>query len=309
MLKLRTFLLCLTIIAMPSIVRACACGCGIFGVGSTFLLPEEDETCLVYFQFNYMDQNQNWSGTMAAPAANNGDKEIRTEFYNIGFQYMFNHDWGVMVNIPYWDRNFTTAPNYPGPGPVDDFDHGALGDIKVMGMYTGFSSDMSTGIIFGIKLPTGDHTYQNFDADTEIGTGSTDVILGAYHVGTFAQNDKWKWFAEATWECPIATTMGYRPGEEIDAAAGVYYNTGRIGQVKNVSPTLQVLFSDRGADEGINADPLDSGYYRVLLSPGLEVDFDHIKLYADTEFPVFQYFNGNQLVAPVLLKFLVAYAY
>ena len=74
-------------------------------------------------------------------------------------------------------------------------------------------------------------------------------------------------------------------------------------------PVLQVLFSDRAADEGVNADPLDSGYFRCILSPGLEVDFDHIKLYADTEFPVFQYFNGNQLVAPVLVKVLVAYAY
>ena len=271
------------------------------------MLPEEDTTCMVYFEYNYMDQNQNWSGTMAAPAVNNSDKDIRTSFYNIGVQYMFNQDWGMMANIPYWDRSLTTTTD--PAGDVGTFDHGSLGDIKLMGFYTGFSSDKSSGIIFGIKLPTGDHTYENFDPDTEIGTGSTDVILGAYHVGKFAANDKWKWFVEGTWECPFATTQGYRPGEEIDAAAGVYYNSGPIGHVKNVSPVLQVLFSDRGADEGINADPLDTGYYRFFLSPGLEVDLDHIKLYADTEFPVFQYCNGNQLMAPVLVKFLVAYAY
>jgi hypothetical protein len=262
---------------------------------------------MVYFEYNFMDQNQNWSGTMAAPAANNTDKDIRTSFYNIGVQYMFNQDWGMMANIPYWDRSLTTTID--PAGDVGTFDHGSLGDIKLMGFYTGFSSDKSSGIIFGIKLPTGDHNYENFDPDTEIGTGSTDAILGAYHVGKFTWNDQWRWFAEGTWECPIATTQGYRPGAEIDAAIGVYYNSGRIGHFKNISPVLQALYSERAADEGINADPENTGYFRVFLSPGLEVDFDHIKLYADTEFPVFQYCNGNQLMAPVLVKFLVAYAY
>jgi hypothetical protein len=287
-------------------VRACACGCGIFGVGSTFLLPDEDMTCMVYFQYDYLDQNQNWSGAMPAPAANNSDKDIRTRFYNIGAMYMINQDWGVMANIPYWDRNFTTTID--AAGDIGAFDHGALGDIKLMGFYTGLSADRSTGIIAGIKLPSGDHTYENFDPDTEIGTGSTDIILGAYRVGKFAA-ERWQWFIDGTWECPFATTQGYRPGDEIDAAAGIFYNTGRIGPIKKVSPVLQLLFSDRAADEGINADPLNTGYYRLLVSPGVEVDMDHLKFYADTEFPVLQYYNGNQLSAPVALKVIFAYAY
>ena len=46
-----------------------------------------------------------------------------------------------------------------------------------------------------------------------------------------------------------------------------------------------------------------------VVSPGLEIDFDHIKMYADAEFPLMQYYNGNQLVAPVLLKVIFAYTY
>ena len=49
-----------------------------------------------------------------------------------------------------------------------------------MGMYTGFSNDMSKGIIFGVQLPTGNYTAPGFDRDTQIGTGSTDLILGAF---------------------------------------------------------------------------------------------------------------------------------
>ena len=58
--------------------------------------------------------DQNWSGISAAPAANNSDKDIRTSFYNIGLMYLFNQDWGVMVNIPYWDRSFTTTTDAAG---------------------------------------------------------------------------------------------------------------------------------------------------------------------------------------------------
>ncbi len=46
------------------------------------------------------------------------------------------------------------------------FEHSALGDIRIEGMYTGFSDDMSTGVRFGVKLASGDFTYSNFDRDT-----------------------------------------------------------------------------------------------------------------------------------------------
>ena len=39
---------------------------------------------------------------------------------------------------------------------------------------------MSTGLIFGVKLPTGDWKFAGFDRDTEIGSGSTDVLVGGY---------------------------------------------------------------------------------------------------------------------------------
>ena len=47
-------------------------------------------------------------------------------------------------------------------------------------MYTGFFKDMSTGVIFGLKLPTGTYTAPGLDRDTQIGSGSTDLMLGGY---------------------------------------------------------------------------------------------------------------------------------
>ena len=50
-----------------------------------------------------------------------------------------------------------------------------------------------------------------------------------------------------------------------------------------------------------------SGYQRLMLSPGVEYDVNNIKLYGDVEIPVYQHVNGNQLTAPVMYKFIVGY--
>jgi hypothetical protein len=67
---------------------------------------------------------------------------------------------------------------------VQRFDINSIGDIRLQGMYTGLSEDMSTGFTLGLKLPTGDWHYPPLDRDTQIGTGSTDLLFGAYHLGT-----------------------------------------------------------------------------------------------------------------------------
>src|ERR1700678_2659806 len=147
----------------PSSALACACGCSVFDVGTSTLLPGGPGGT-IYFQYAFLDQTQNWDGTGRAPAANNTDKEIRSNFFDVGGQYMFNDSWGVMGGVPLTNRYFRTDV---GGGDVESFSHAALGDIKLMGVYSGFSEDMSTGVIFGFKLPTGDHSYANFDPDVE----------------------------------------------------------------------------------------------------------------------------------------------
>ena len=44
-----------------------------------------------------------------------------------------------------------------------------------------------------------------------------------------------------------------------------------------------------------------------MVSPGVQLTMNRWKLYADAEFPVYQDVTGNQLVAPVALKFVVSY--
>jgi len=309
----------------PGVVHACACGCGVFDVGTSSMFPTVGDYGMAYLQYDYQDQNRNWSGTSQAPAVNNGDKEISTDFITIGLQYMFNDSWGAQIEVPYDYRKFTTVtanPNAPNPGvSTASVNWGALGDIRLEGIYTGFFADKSAGVTFGVKVPTGDWKHENaygdVDRDSEIGTGSTDVLLGGFYRGNITKDEKWDWFAQGLLDVPVLIQDQYRPGVELDTAAGIDYKGFSLGRMR-ISPVAQVIFSYRSADSGANAaggandDPEDgvsSGYERIMLSPGIEFHIHPIKIYADAEIPVFQNFTGNQLVAPVLFKVSMSYMF
>ena len=156
----------------PHPALACACGCGLFDVGTASTFPNGTGG-YGYLEYEYLNQDRNWSGTSRAPAADNDDKDIETHFITAGLNYTFNRSWGVQAQLPYWQRYFKTTDD--GTGDIVSFNHGSIGDVRLMGVYTGFSDDMSTGTYgSGVKLPTGDYNFPGFDRDTEIGTGSTD---------------------------------------------------------------------------------------------------------------------------------------
>jgi hypothetical protein len=293
-------------ILAPSVVHACACGCGVFDVGTSSMFPT-GEGGMAFLQYDYQDQNRNWSGTFQAPAANNDDKEISTDFFTLGLQYMFNRSWGVQAEVPYDYRSFKKDDS----GNMVTRNWSQVGDIRIEGIYTGFRADLSAGVTFGLKLPTGDFDFSPdvVDRDTQIGTGSTDILLGGFYRGNITKDEKWDWFAQLQLDVPVLTQDDYRPGIELDAAAGIDYKGWSLGRVK-ISPVAQVIFSERTSDNGANsASPVASGYQRVMLSPGIEFHIHPVKIYADAEFPVFQYFTGNQLAAPVLFKVGMSYMF
>ena len=263
---------------------------------------------MVYLNYDYQDQNQNWSGASRAPTGNNEDREIETDFFSLGLQYMFNYDWGVQAEFPYDYRTFRTIDE---AGNLVTKNWSQLGDIRLRGIYTGLFPDLSAGLTFGVKLPTGsfDFNPEIVDRDTQIGTGSTDLLLGGFYRNNLTKNGKWDWFGQAELDLPMLIQDQYRPGLELDAAAGVYYKGLSFGRLK-VTPIAQMIFSERTSDSGANAaSPVASGYQRLMLSPGLEFDYHPVRLYADAEFPVYQNFTGNQLVAPVLFKISLSFMF
>ena len=294
-------LVALALFLTPSASWACACGCGVFDVGTASLFPG-CKGATAFVEADYLDQTANWSGTSRAAPATNDDKNVRSEFFVLGGQVMFNRSWGVMAELPVTTRHFVTAKS----GPPETFDHTALGDVRVMGVYSGFSKDMSTGVLFGLKLPTGDYTYAGFDRDVAIGTGTTDLILGAYHLGAITRDASWTYFAQATWQHAFDERAGYRPGDDLNGAFGVYYEPGQVGGRLAVVPVLQLIGTHRRPDSGPESDPANTGYSRLLIAPGVEIKAAAWKLYGDVEFPVYQRVNGDQLVAPALFKMILS---
>jgi hypothetical protein len=303
----------------PGVARACACGCGVFDVGTSSMFPH-DAGGMAFVEYDFQDQDHNWSNTGPAPAANNGDKDIRTDFTTYGLQYMFNRSWGIQVEVPYDFRDFKTLGGATG-NQVVSLKWSSLGDIRLEGIFTGFSEDMSSGLSFGVKLPTGDYAhndaYGDIDRDTELGTGSTDILLGGFHRHRLTHDGSLTWFAQGLLDVPVLTQDQYGPGVELDVAAGIYYR-GWLFHDLTITPLAQVIASVRTRDNGDYAsggtydNPTAgsaSGYQRILLSPGIEFKVHRVSVYADVEVPVVQDFVGNQLVAPWLFKMYVSYMF
>ena len=289
----------------PSAALACACGCGVFDVGTGAMFPGHSGG-MVFVESDFLNQNRNWSGTSSAPADDNEDRQIKSEFYSVGAQYMFNRSWGAQIDIPYWNRRFTT---------VDDTDtlvtntHAALGDIRIRGLYTGFSPDMSTGVSFGLKLATGDSTYANFDPDTQIGSGSTDLLLGAYHLGKITDDGAWNYYVRGQWQQPIAHKASYRPGAETVGVIGAYFHGWSFGSASRVSPLLQVTAAFRGHDGGPLGEPDNTGYKRLIVQPGIQINAGNFSVYVEGGFAFYDKVTGNQLISRRLYKVNFGYSF
>jgi hypothetical protein len=275
--------------------------------------------------YDYLNQNKQRYGTGAASSAliNNQlaagqEVEAYTRTQTVTASLIYNEDtWGVGVMLPYVMRSHgtygTTAPL--GSSYASSAD-ASIGDLRVVGRYTGLSSERTSGIIAGIKLPTGS-TGKNFDAGTaagtpldaglQVGTGSTDIILGAYTTGTI---DTYGWFLQGTVQHAVATrqalgNLDYRPGDAYLLNTGIRY----AGFGAKVSPMLQLNVIRRQADSGapdalgnrsVPIDPVTgvpvSGGTLAYLAPGVSVRVGGgASVYGFVQIPIYQNVNSLQL--------------
>ena len=307
----------------PTAASACACGCGLFDVGNGTVTPVASDSGLsAWLRYDYVDQDRNHERGAAAPASDNTDKRIQTSFFTVGAEYMMSRKWTVMAELPFYKRSFKTVG---GDGTVEAVPLNDLGDAMIRLTYTGFSPKMNTGLSVAVKLPTGRDTSppdrfggQPYDRDTLPGTGSTDLQIGGYHVGLVAR--RLNWFTQAQYRFAVATSKGYRPGDEFDGGIGLSYDLADRGRHVGIAPTLQLLGSLHARDAGPEADQLNSGYRRLLIAPGVKFQLTRkLSIYGDVELPVAQYVNAasslaiegksGQLVAPVQLNVQVNYGF
>ena len=271
--------------------------------------------------YDYLNQNQQRYGSGAASSTliNNQlgqgqEIEAFTITRTVTASFIYTSDnWGVSTQLPFVYRTHGTYGNTaPLGSSYSTSSDSGIGDIRVIGKYSGFSAERNAGIIAGIKLPTG-NTGANFSAGTnagqaldaglQIGTGSTDIIMGGFYTGTVSS---YGWFVQGTVQHAISTKSilgaDYRRGDAYSVNTGIRY----AGFGAKVSPMLQLNIIKRQADTdngtGVNV-PLDpvtgvpvSGGTLAYLAPGASILVGNgTSVYGFVQLPIYQNVNSLQL--------------
>jgi len=277
-------------------------------------------------EYTYIDQDELRSGTGSAtpaevvnnpsnPALAGGEIEKQTinQYITAGLSYRPNADWNFNLLVPYVERDHTTygqqqapyTPSESAPDQVSGAHVSNLGDVKFIINYQGLLPAHNLGLQIGVKLPTGQNgtavlfhdgpgTGSALDASLQAGTGSTDVIVGAYYHQAVSEN--FDAFINGQFQVAVVHKLDqpgedFRPGNTATVSFGVRYEAN-----PNLIPQLQVNLSRKNADQGALADTTDTAGTVAYLSPGLTARLVH-KLYAYGVFqiPVYSNLDGYQL--------------
>jgi hypothetical protein len=280
----------------------------------------------VNLEYTYIDQDQLRSGTSSAdpaavvnnpsnPALRGGEIEKQTinRYLTLGMSYRPDPDWNFGLTVPYVSRDHTTygqqqqpyMPSETAPDQISGAHVSNLGDIRMIANYQGLLPTHNLGVQLGVKLPTGQYgTAVDFssgpnvgtplDASLQAGTGSTDVIVGAYYYQAVSQD--FDAFASVQFQAAVAHRQDrpgddFRPGNSSILSVGLRYEAD-----PRWVPQLQLNVLHRSADQGALADTPDTAGTVADLSPGLTVLLAH-RIYAYTVFqvPIYSNLSGYQL--------------
>jgi hypothetical protein len=296
------FLACGLLLA-PFAANACSsCGCTL-STGWDSQGFATAQGFRVELRYDYLNQSQLRSGTDAVDHADYPppqDFELEQDTINryttLGLDYNSGHDWGINAAIPWVDRDHSTIPE--GETEVATSHSSSIGDVRVLARYDGFGPEKNTGLQFGLKLPTGSHDVrfatgpeagEPLDRGLQPGTGTTNLLVGAYRFGPMGQD--WDWFAQGMLEVALDSSDGFRPGTALNLNAGVRYMAHA-----RVLPELQLNTRFAQRDSGDAADVDNSGGTLVDLSPGVTVQAsDKLHLFGYLQLPIYQRVNGFQL--------------
>jgi predicted porin len=100
-------------------------------------------------------------------------------------------------------------------------------------------------------------------------------------------------FVQALWQRPLTERDDYQPGQQVTLDIGLRY---ALTRSLNAQLQLNLLWKDH--DQGLNAEPDDSGGSYAFLSPGASYALTkQMQLYGFVQLPLYQYVNGTQLTA------------
>jgi hypothetical protein len=270
-------------------------------------------------RYDYFDQTQLRQGTHAVsqddfrlPAAQEVQQNTLNRNLTMGLDYSPTRAWGVNLQLPYEDRPHTTVA--AGDAAISGSHSTGLGDVRVLARYQGFQPDLTVGVQFGVKLPTGrigdtfrsgPQAGQPIDRGLQLGTGTTDVLLGVYTAG--ALNAPFAYFASALLQQPLNSRDDFKPGAGLNLTLGLRY-TGTL--TRAFTPQLQLNVRAERRESGANADVPNSGATLAYLIPGVGLRVGpRLDAFAFVQVPVYQRVNGLQLEAKLLGSMGIRYRF
>jgi hypothetical protein len=263
------------------------------------------------FEYDYIHQDQLRSGRRAISSVPEGaelERDTLNRYLTLGLDYSPNADWNIDLRVPYVIRTHSTYGAYdstqPLP-PVSDSRSSSLGDMKWIASYQGLLPEHNFGVQLGLKLPTGQYgTDVKFrsgpaaglplDASLQPGTGSTDIIVGAYYYRAVGHN--FDAFANVQYQSAVTSKQSqpgndFRPGNSTSVTVGVRYEAD-----PHWVPQLQMNLLHKNVDRGALADITDTAGDVAYLSPGLTVRVvGSLYVYGFAQIPVYSNLVGNQL--------------
>ncbi|HEY4442747.1 MAG TPA: hypothetical protein VGN30_00590 [Steroidobacteraceae bacterium] len=294
----------------PMTSWACAsCGCTLNADAAMGYSTEPGWRLIL--EYDYIHQDQLRSGSHAISRVPDGfelEHDTLNRYLTAGVDYSPNADWNIDLRIPYVIRTHSTYGSYDSTQPLptlSDSRSSSLGDVKLIGSYQGFLAMHNLGLQLGVKLPTGqygtDIRFRNgpaaglpLDASLQPGTGSTDIIVGAYYYQPISQN--FDLFANVQFQSAVKSKQDqpgndYRPGNSTTVSFGVRYE-----QNPKWVPQLQMNLLHKNVDQGALADIYSTAGYVAYVSPGLTAKvIDKLHVFAFAQLPVYSDLVGYQL--------------
>jgi len=316
---MRASLLALLCLA-PGAASACtSCGCSISTdwAGQAALAESGLHLDLRY---DFVDQNQLRRdghtvdrSTLHYPVDDEIQQGTLTRFYTVGADYSFNSGWGINLQLPVLDREHETID--AGETEVSTSHTRGIGDLRILARYQGWSEDRTTGVQFGLKLPTGafkdrfssgPNQGEIIDRGLQNGSGTTDVLLGLYNLGNFGSGfgEKLERFELIQLKQALNHRQQFRPSTQLIVNLAVSY-----AGLRYLTPQLQLNGKFEGREVGAQADYDNSGSRTLYLSPGLTVKvLQRLSAYSFVQLPLLQNYNGYQLAPHYLLSLGLRYA-
>jgi len=279
-------------------------------------------------RYDYVNQNQLSAGTgkisnataaaTTNPATGNPaevEGYTKNRYLTASLDYNDGDQWGLTVHVPYIQRDHMTYGTDPyGLNPQGAYSSktSGLGDVKLIARYFGWADEKDWGVQAGIKLPTGrfdatDTTGATpVDPGLQLGSKTTDLILGVYKFGALAGANDWGYFVNG--QIQHATRSSYMPDSLVNLNPPGSGTTYRPGNAVNLNlgfsyhgweswtPMLQLNYIHKQAAGGSAGDTWATGGNLLYLTPGAVVNMtEQTKLLMNVQLPVYQHVNGIQL--------------